>query len=53
MLLLQQHLKRAQQHMKGSADRRRSDRQFAVGDWVYLKIQPYIKPHWLLVLTQS
>ena len=43
MVLLQQHLKRAQQHMKIVADRRCSERQFAVGDWVYLKIQPYIQ----------
>ena len=27
--------------MKQQADRKRSDRQFAVGDFVYLKLQPY------------
>jgi hypothetical protein len=37
-----QHLLRAQQRMKKQADKSRSERQFAVGDLVYLKLQPYI-----------
>lgn len=41
MALVKQHLHRAQQVMKSKADRKRSDRVFAVGDWVYLKLQPY------------
>lgn len=41
--LLQQHLNRAQQHMKAQADKRRSPRTFEVGDSVYLKLQPYIR----------
>ena len=38
-----QHLLRAQQRMKKQADKSRSERQFAVGDLVYLKLQPYIQ----------
>jgi transposase InsO family protein len=43
MALLQQHLRRAQQQMKLTADKKRSERVFAVGDWVYLKLQPYVQ----------
>lgn len=35
------HLLRAQNRMKQYADSRRSDREFTVGDYVYLKLQPY------------
>ena len=41
--LIQQHLARAQKRMKTQADKGRSERQFAVGDWVYLKLQPYVQ----------
>lgn len=41
--LVQQHLHRAQQQMKHFADKKRSFRTFAIGDWVYLKLQPYIQ----------
>jgi hypothetical protein len=41
--LIQQHLLRAQDRMKRQADKFRSERQFAVGDFVYLKLQPYIQ----------
>lgn len=41
--LLQQHLLRAQQRMKRQADKSRSERQFSVGDLVYLKLQPYVQ----------
>lgn len=29
--------------MKHQADKKRSFRQFKVGDWVYLKLQPYVQ----------
>ncbi|KAL0804830.1 hypothetical protein Bca101_097320 [Brassica carinata] len=35
------HLLRAQNRMTQYADSRRSDREFTVGDYVYLKLQPY------------
>lgn len=38
---LKEHLEKAQNRMKFFADRKRSDREFQVGDWVYLKLQPY------------
>jgi hypothetical protein len=39
--ILQHHLARAQNHMKQIADSKRTFRTFAVGDSVYLKLQPY------------
>ncbi|KAH0730001.1 hypothetical protein KY289_001189 [Solanum tuberosum] len=39
--LLKFHIQRAQQRMKDLANQHRSDRCFEVGDWVYLKLQPY------------
>lgn len=39
--LLKGHLVQAQQRMKVQADKHRSERQFKVGDWVFLKLQPY------------
>lgn len=41
--LLRQHLHRANTRMKHFADRKRSDRSFQVGDWVYLRLQPYVQ----------
>jgi hypothetical protein len=41
--LIQQHLNRAQQHMKNMADKKRSFRSFELGDWVYIKLQPYVQ----------
>jgi len=41
--LVQQHLSRAQKRMKSQAGKHRLEREFAVGDWVYLKLQPYVQ----------
>lgn len=41
--LVQQHLQQAQQQMKSLADKNRTERTFAVGDMVFLKLQPYIQ----------
>ncbi|KAK8999763.1 hypothetical protein V6N11_065260 [Hibiscus sabdariffa] len=38
---IQQQLEKAQERMKHFADRHRTEREFQVGDNVYLKIQPY------------
>jgi hypothetical protein len=39
--LLKEHLQLAQNRMKTQADRHRTERVFAEGDWVYLRLQPY------------
>lgn len=39
--VLKFHLSRAQDRMKQMADKRRLEREFQVGDLVYLKLQPY------------
>ena len=39
--LLKDNLATAQARMKFFADKRRNEREFAVGDWLYLKLQPY------------
>jgi hypothetical protein len=41
--ILHQQLVRAQQRIKNQADKHRSERQFVVGDQVYLKLQPYVQ----------
>jgi hypothetical protein len=41
--LIKQHLLRAQDRMKKQADKNRSERVFAVNDWVYLRLQPYVQ----------
>jgi hypothetical protein len=41
--LIRQHLLRAQQRMKFQADKGRTEREFAIGDMVYLKLQPYVQ----------
>jgi len=41
--LIQQHLFRAQNRMKMQADKNRSERSFAVGDSMYLKLQQYVQ----------
>lgn len=39
--MLQFHLKRAQDRMQNMANKKRTDRKFEVGAWVYVKLQPY------------
>lgn len=39
--LLKDNLLKAQNRMKMQADKHRSERVFQVGDWVFLKLQPY------------
>ncbi|KAJ3685492.1 hypothetical protein LUZ61_014656 [Rhynchospora tenuis] len=41
LLVLKQHLQKAQERMKQFADKGRTERKFNAGDWVYLKLQPY------------
>jgi hypothetical protein len=41
--LIKSNLLKAQQRMKSQADKHRQERQFNVGDWVYLKLQPYVQ----------
>jgi hypothetical protein len=41
LTILKEHLHHAQNRMKTYADKHHSDRQFSIGDWVYLRLQPY------------
>jgi len=41
--LIQQHLLRAQRKMKAQADKHRSFRSFQTGEFVFVKIQPYVQ----------
>jgi hypothetical protein len=41
--LIKQHLSRAKLRMKKQADKHRSERQFSVGDKVWVKLQPYVQ----------
>jgi len=41
--LLRQQLERVRQRMKHQADKKRTERSFNVGDFVYLKLQPYVQ----------
>ncbi|KAF5468680.1 hypothetical protein F2P56_012817 [Juglans regia] len=38
---LKSNLAAAQERMKCQADKKRTEREFAIGDWVYLRLQPY------------
>ena len=39
--LLKQNLVAAQERVKATANKHRTVREFTIGDWVYLKLQPY------------
>lgn len=39
--VIKHHLQRACQRMKQQADKHRVDRSYSIGDWVFLKLQPY------------
>jgi hypothetical protein len=41
--VIRQHLLQAKQRMKRYADGHRSEHQFQVDDWVFLKLQPYVQ----------
>jgi hypothetical protein len=41
--LIKKHLHRAAAHMKFQADKGRTERVFDIGDWVFLKLQPYVQ----------
>jgi hypothetical protein len=41
--LLHQHLCRAKLRMKLQEDKGRSEREFQIGDMVFLKLQPYVQ----------
>ena len=41
LALLKQNLVAAQERMKLNADKHRIEREFIVGDWVYLRLMPY------------
>jgi ribosomal protein L21E len=41
--LLQQQLLRVQQRQKHQADKKRTERQFEVGQSVFVKLQPYVQ----------
>lgn len=37
------HMNHAWTHMKSQADHHRTDREFAVGEWVFLKVWPHVQ----------
>ena len=39
--ILKDNLTMAKNHMKLQADQHRSEKSFQVGDWVFLRLQPY------------
>ena len=41
IVMVKFHLMRAQHRMKQEADKHRSERSFEIGDWVFVKLQPY------------
>jgi hypothetical protein len=43
--LIQQHWAHAQLCMKHQADKNRTECAFSMGDWVYVKLQPYVQTY--------
>lgn len=41
LALLKSHMAVAQNRMKQHTDQKRTEREFQIGDWVYLKLHPY------------
>ena len=41
MQVLKDNLTMAQNHMKQQADQRRTEREFEIADWVFVRLQPY------------
>ena len=41
MKTLKDNLTMAQNHMKQQADQHRSEREFELADWVFIRLQPY------------
>ena len=41
--LVRQHLIRAKDRMRRQADKKRSEHSFQIGEWVFLKAQPYVQ----------
>ena len=39
--ILKSHIKQPRNHMKQQADLKRTDREFEVGDWVFVRLQLY------------
>ena len=39
--ILKSHLQEARNRMKQQTDIKRNDREFEVGDWVFVRLQPY------------
>ena len=39
--ILKNHIEQERNHMKQQADSKRTDREFEVGDWVFVILQPY------------
>jgi hypothetical protein len=42
-MLIRQHLTRAMNHVKNQAYKNRSESEFSVGTWVYMKLQPCVQ----------